>query len=423
MKTPKKQTPTGTATPTPPTPAPPQGVTICDNLRDFMQIAAMYENNPRLIAAVKRFFELTAKMDGDTNPAARRATLERLSREDSAPVPPMSENDFKMFLEYGNPAAVPADGDAAPADAAPPSPARADADAVTGEDSAPVLIDKKTQIMTDYLTGLFNPLASGRYVKAGEIAKKEGLTRGLRTFASLNRQEIEVLNYIIGRARENLKIQADRLRQGLPPLSQGGRVTYAEVIRAYNYGKNADVNAKIAAAFDLLAREKFLFFDEVRGEIRPISILDGVFNLKTKVKTYVISQQFLNTLPAIDACLLYYNIKQLTNGKMNVGDVSQYRGDKGILLVCIQLLFEMPYYDKKPFVYSSIAERARVKGVELKKNKDWKRAIKQAFNYLGYGVIDGDSDTARAMSENPNFTPNGDIFIIRPIEEVTAAEN
>ncbi len=421
MKTPKKQTPTGTATPTPPTPTPPQGMTICDNLHDFMQIAAMYENNPRLIAAVKRFFEFTAKMAGDTNPAARRATLERLSREDSANVPPMSENDFKMFLEYTHPA----DGDAA-AVPAPPSPVPADGDAATGEDSAPVppvLMDKKTQIMTDYLTGLFNPLASGRYAKAGEIAKKEGLTRGLRTFASLNRQEIELLNYIIGRARENLKIQADRLRQGLPPLSQGASVTYAEVIRAYKYGKYADVNAKFAAAFDLLAREKFLFFDEVRGEIRPISILDGVFNLKTKVKTYVISQQFLNTLPAIDACLLYYNIKQLTNGKMNVGDLSQYRGDKGILLVCIQLLFEMPYYDKKPFVYSSIAERARVKGVELKKNKDWKRAIKQAFNYLGYGVIDGDSDTARAMSENPNFTPNGDIFIIRPIEEVTAAEN
>lgn len=355
----------------------PKGVTVWETFEDFIKDAPQ-RYTPQLIAQIQQFFDATKNLQTKLQAAADAAFNEETG-EDSAPR----------------------------------------SCAVT----PPVLMDKKTQIMTDYLTGLFNPLVSGRYVKAGEIAKKEGLTRGLRTFASLNRQEIEVLNYIIGRARENLKIQADRLRQGLPPLSQGGRVTYAEVIRAYNYGKNADVNAKIAAAFDLLAREKFLFFDEVRGEIRPISILDGVFNLKTKAKTYVISQQFLNTLPAIDACLLYYNIKQLTNGKMNVGDVSQYRGDKGILLVCIQLLFEMPYYDKKPFVYSSIAERARVKGVELKKNKDWKRAIKQAFNYLGYGVIDGDSDTARAMSENPNFTPNGDIFIIRPIEEVTAAEN
>lgn len=394
-----------TKTPTPETPPQiPEGVTVCNTFADFMQIASIYGDNPRLIDAVRRFFASTNAADTGED-----------SRRDSGAIT-MTEKQFLQFLE-GDAGDVPANVPAEDSATRPASRRRRQA----APPSSPVLMDKKTQFMTDYLTGLFNPLVSGQNAKAFEIAQKDRLTRGLRTFASLNRQEIEVLNYVIGRARENLKLQADRLRRGLPPLTQGGRVTYADVVRAYGYGKNADVNDKIAAAFDTLAEQDFLFFDEVGGFIYPLRILQGVIDVKTQGKIYVINPQLLNTLPAIDACLLYYNVKALTNGK-TVGDLSKYRGDKGILLVCLQLLFEMQYYEGKPFVYSSIAERAKVKGVELKKNKDWKRAIKQAFNYLGFAVIDGDSETAKAMTTNPNFKPNGDIFIIRPIIEVNAAE-
>lgn len=394
-----------TKTPTPETPPQiPEGVTVCNTFADFMQNASIYGDNPRLIDAVRRFFASTNAADTGED-----------SRRDSGAIT-MNEKQFLQFLE-GDAGDVPANVPAEVAATRPASRRRRQA----APPSSPVLMDKKTQFMTDYLTGLFNPLVSGQNAKAFEIAQKDRLTRGLRTFASLNRQEIEVLNYVIGRARENFKLQADRLRRGLPPLTQGGRVTYADVVRAYNYGKNADVNDKIAAAFDTLAEQDFLFFDEVGGFIYPLRILQGVIDVKTQGKIYVINPQLLNTLPAIDACLLYYNVKALTNGK-TVGDLSKYRGDKGIMLVCLQLLFEMQYYEGKPFVYSSIAERAKVKGVELKKNKDWKRAIKQAFNYLGFAVIDGDSETAKAMTTNPNFKPNGDIFIIRPTIEVNAAE-
>lgn len=348
----------------------PQGVTVWETFDSFMKDTAQHYT-PQLIAQIQQFFDKTKNLQTKLQAAADAAFNEK-----------------------------------------------------TGEDSAPrcrvvnqpVLIDETPQNIA-YLTGLFKPLVSAQYAKAAEIAQKDSAARGLRALANLNRQEMEVLNYVMLRARENLKIQADRLRRGLPALSQGGRFTYADVLRLYGYGKNADVNAKFAAAFDTLAREKFLFFDEVRGQLQVLSILDFNIDLKSKVKTYEISPQFLNTLPAIDTCLIYYNIAKLTGGSLNTADVFKYRGDKSILLTCMHLLFERPYYNGKPFKYSRIEERARACGVNLKKNKDWKRVIKQAFNYAGFIVIDGDSDAARKMvtASGAEFIPDADKFIIRQI--------
>lgn len=357
----------------------PKGVTVWETFDSFMKDAAQRHYTPQFIAQIKQFFDLTKDLQTKLQAAADAAFYEE-----------------------------------------------------TGEDSAPrcrvvnqpVLIDETPQNIA-YLTGLFKPLVSAQYAKAAEIAQKDSAARGLRALANLNRQEMEVLNYVMLRARENLKIQADRLRRGLPALSQGGRFTYADVLRLYGYGKNADVNAKFAAAFDTLAREKFLFFDEVRGQLQALSILDFSIDLKKQVKTYEISPQFLNTLPAINACLLYYNIDVLTGGVLTAAAVLKYRGDKGILLVCVHLLFERPYYNGKPFKYSSVIERAAACGVIIKKSTNWKRAIKQAFNYLGFDVIDGDSDTARAMvtASGAEFTPDADKFIIRQIATQKDTEN
>lgn len=357
----------------------PQGVTVWETFDSFMKDTAQHYT-PQLIAQIQQFFDKTKDLQTKLQAAVDTAFNEE-----------------------------------------------------TGEDSAPrcrvvnqpVLIDETPRNIANYLTGLFKPLVSAQYVKAGAIAQNDGAARGLRTFASLNRQEMEVLNFVMIRARKNLQIQADRLRRGLPVLTQGGRVTYTEVLRAYGYGKNADVNDKLAAAFDALAREKFLFFNEVRGQLQALSILDFSIDLKKQVKTYEISPQFLNTLPAIDACLLYYNIDVLTGGVLTAAAVLKYRGDKGILLVCVHLLFERPYYNGKPFKYSSVIERAAACGVIIKKSVNWKRAIKQAFNYLGFDVIDGDSDTARAMvtASGAEFTPDADKFIIRQIATQKDTEN
>lgn len=397
-----------TKTPTPETPPQiPEGVTVCNTFADFMQIAS-YGDNPRLIDAVRRFFASTNAADTGED-----------SRRDSGAIT-MNEKQFLQFLE-GDAGDVPANVPAEDSATRPASRRRRQA----APPSSPVLIDETPRNIANYLTGLFKPLVSAQYVKAGAIAQNDGAARGLRTFASLNRQEMEVLNFVMIRARKNLQIQADRLRRGLPVLTQGGRVTYTEVLRAYGYGKNADVNDKLAAAFDALAREKFLFFNEVRGQLQALSILDFSIDLKKQVKTYEISPQFLNTLPAIDACLLYYNIDVLTGGVLTAADVLKYRGDKGILLVCVHLLFERPYYNGKPFKYSSVIERAAACGVNIKKSTNWKRAIKQAFNYLGFDVIDGDSDTARAMvtASGAEFTPDADKFIIRQIATQKDTEN
>lgn len=355
----------------------PQGVTVWETFESFMKDAAQ-RYTPQFIAQIQQFFDVTKNLQTKLQAAADAAFNEETG-EDSAP-----------RRRVVNP---------------------------------PVLIDETPQNIA-YLTGLFKPLVSAQYAKAAEIAQKDSAARGLRALANLNRQEMEVLNYVMLRARENLKIQADRLRRGLPTLRQGGRVTYAEVLRAYGYGKNADVNAKFAAAFDTLAREKFLFFDEVRGQLQAISILDFNIDLKKQVKVYEISPQFLNTLPAIDTCLIYYNIDKLTGGVLNTAEVFKYRGDKSILLVCMHLLFESKYYNNKPFKYSRIVDRARVCGVELKKNDHWKRAIKQAFNYAGFVVIDGDSDAAREMvtASGAEFTPDADKFIIRQLRPKNDAE-
>ena len=374
-----------------------QEFTIYDNYADYMKGAGK-DSDPQTNERVRRFFEYNEK---------RAQYIAATGKQPPAPTDPaavtFTENDFFKWLGY-TPTAAPSDGQRDPAavtiDATPP----------------PMLLDETPAKMPNYITGILNPLIKMQYAKAGEIAQKSGLTRGLRTFANLNTQEIQAIEWIMERGRKNLKIQADRLRKGLPTLAQGGRFTFADVKRAFDYGKNADVNDKFAAAFDTLAREKFLFFDEINGVLLPLSILDGNINLKSKIKTYTISQQFLNTLPAIDTCLMYYNLSELTNGR-TVADLFQYKGDKAILRACLRLVYERNVI-KTPFLYSDLIARARGFGWEINKAANWKRAVKLAFNYLGWDVIDGDSDRARKRAANPEkFTPDRDKFII---ERLTA---
>lgn len=385
-------------TPTPETPTPPKGVAICDNFNEFSQIAEIYGDNPRLIAAVRRFFEYTAKMDAidkaSTNAADRAEAVKDAARTNPGAMI-MNEAAFLQYLEYSPTDGAVVDGDAA-----------VDGDA----DTPPVLIDKTPKNINFYLTGLVNPLVSAKYAR--EAATIDANTDKMRTFCDLSAQEIEALNFVIVRAMPNLKIQKQRLKNGLLPLIQCGNFTFTDFLNAFGYGKYADVNDKIAAAFDTLATETFLFFDEVEGKAKTVKILEFEIDFKSKIKTYTINQAFLNTLSAIEACLVYYNLKDLAeknkdpNRKkdVTVGSLAKYRGDRRILFMCLQLLFELQYYGGKPFYYSNLEKRAWVKGLELKKNKDWKRAIKQAFAFLGLDVIEG---------------KNGDKFIVKRKQTLT----
>lgn len=375
-----------------------QRYTIYDNYADYMKGAGK-DKDPQTNEHIRRFFEYFEKRAQYTDATGKQPPARRA---DPAAVT-FTENDFFKWLGYAPPAA-PSDGQTNPA-AVPVEPT-----------PPPMLMDETPAKMPNYITGILNPLIKMQYAKACEIAQKSELTRGLRTFANLNTQEIQVIEWVIVRARKNLQIQANRLRKGLPPLVQGSRFTIADIKRAFGYGKHADVNDKFFSAFNALAREKFLFFDEINKELMPLSILDGNIDLKGKIKAYTISQQFLNALPVIDTCLMYYNLSELTNGR-TVADLFQYKGDKAILRACLHLVYERNVI-KTPFLYSDLIARARGFGWEINKAANWKRAVKLAFNYLGWDVIDGDSDRARKRAANPdNFTPNRDKFII---ERLTA---
>lgn len=399
------------------TPKPPKGVTVCDNLNEFSQIAETYGDNPRLIAAVRRFFEYTAKMDAidkaSTNAADRAEAVKDAARTNPGAMI-MNEATFLQFLE-GGAGDVPVDADAVPVDGdADAAVVAAVAEAVaavpaTNQPSPPVLIDEVPETPTNFLTMLFNPLAQPQHKKLYEIAKTDPLTRGLRTFCNLQKYETQVLNLIVDGARENFKTQLDRVEEGLPLLTQGGFVTLAQIKRYLNYRvDDKELNKRYIDAFETLARERLYFYDDINGNFVTMNVLQGVHNPTRKIKAYRISPEFLEVSSAIRKSLWYYDIKKQT-GK-TLSEIFKFRGDIAVLWVCVQLLFEAEKRNGKPFKLSIIIERAAACGVMIKRSQNWKRDFAAAFAFVNHRLIWGGTDEAKNMSKNPKEHTNPDCF-------------
>lgn len=254
-------------------------------------------------------------------------------------------------------------------------------------------------INKNHLSQIFNPLhKTNRIEEMARVAEDAALQKSTLP-PMLSDFEKMAFCFVIWRARENFKLQAERLAQGKQPLKQTGKFTYTEVKKAFDYAPAAEINKELAAAFDALVTKPITIVTK-NGNAYTGTVLARGLNLKSKVKTYFINTWIYADIGILERLTQYYDVPKLTQGKQTAPDVFRYKGGDNMALLALELIRERPLYAKEEntFTFSNIAARC---AFDVKASKDWRRGLARALLAHGY-----------KMEINPENTNE---FIINPV--------
>lgn len=266
-------------------------------------------------------------------------------------------------------------------------------------DDTDVILNDTAPINKSYLSQIFNPLhKTNRIEEMARVAEDAALQQSTLP-PMLSDFEKMAFCFVIWRARENFKLQAERLAQGKQPLKQTGKFTYTEVKKAFDYAPAAEINKELAAAFDALVTKPITIVTK-SGNAYTGTVLARGLNLKSKVKTYFINTWIYADIGILERLTQYYDVPKLTQGKQTAPDVFRYKGGDNMALLALELIRQRPLYAKaeNPFTFSNVAARC---AFDVKASKDWRRGLARALLAQGY-----------KMEINPENTNE---FIINPV--------
>lgn len=270
----------------------------------------------------------------------------------------------------------------------------------TGDtDAIKDILTDTAPINKNQLSQIFNPLhKTNRIDEMARVAKDATLQQSTLP-PMLSDFEKMAFCFVIWRARENFKLQAERLAQGKTPLKQTGKFTYTEVKKAFDYAPAAEINKELAAAFDALVTKPITIVTK-NGNAYTGTVLARGLNLKSKVKTYFINTWIYADIGILERLTQYYDVPKLTQGKQTAPDVFRYKGGDNMALLALELIRQRPLYAKEEntFTFSNIAARC---AFDVKASKDWRRGLARALLAQGY-----------KMEINPENTNE---FIINPV--------
>lgn len=269
----------------------------------------------------------------------------------------------------------------------------------TVPDAIKNILTDTTPINKNYLPQIFNPLhKTSQLEEMARIAKDAALQQSTLP-PMLSRFEKMALCYVIWQARENLKVQTERLTQGKQPLKQTGKFTYTDVKKAFDFSPDAEINKELTAAFDTLVTKSITIVTN-SGIAYTGTVLARGLNLKSKVKTYFINPWIYSDIGILERLTQYYDVPKLTQGKQNAPSILRHRGGDNIALLALELIRQQPKYMESgnTFTFSNVAARC---AFDLKASKNWRRGLARALLANGW-----------EMEINPE---NADEFIINPV--------